>query len=127
MNAQAVPARALAALLADGADGICAESAAVALITRHGHFLHEPAFRRLIVISADGPAAVIRWNAVAWALQHGRLPCSPSERAVLAIAASIAGDQIPVCLGAGLGSLDHRNIALVTDAITAANGRTGRA
>ena len=124
MNAQAMHARALAALLADGAGGFCAESAAVALIARHGHFLHEPAFRRLIVTSAgDGePAAVIRWNAVAWALQHGRLPCSPSERAVLAIAASIADDQIPVWLGASLGSLDHRNIALVTDAITAANG-----
>jgi hypothetical protein len=124
VNAQAMPARALAALLADGAGGICAESAAVALIARHGHFLHEPAFRRLIVASAGGgePVAVIRWNAVAWALQHGRLPCSPSERAVLAIAASIAGDQIPVWLGASLGSLDRRNIALVTDAITAANG-----
>ena len=55
-------------------------------------------------------------------LQHGRLPGTPSEKAVLAIAASIAGDTIPVCLGAHLGSLDSRNIALVTDAITAANG-----
>jgi hypothetical protein len=124
VNAQAMPATALAALLADCADGICAESAAVALIARHGHFLHEPAFRRLIVTSAGGgePVAVIRWNAVAWALQHGRLPATPSERAVLAIAASIADDKIPVWLGASLGSLDRRNIALVTDAITAANG-----
>jgi hypothetical protein len=123
VNAQAMPAAALGALLADCADGICAESAAVALIARHGHFLHEPAFRRLIVTSADSgePVTVIRWNAVAWALQHDRLPCSPSERAVLAIAASIADDKIPVWLGASLGSLDRRNIALVTDAITAAN------
>jgi hypothetical protein len=122
VNARPMPAAALAALLAESADGICAESAAVELITRHGHFLHEPAFRRLIVTSAGGgPVAVIRWNAVAWALQHGRLPASPSERAVLAIAASIADDTIPVRLGAHLGSLDRRNIALVTDAITAAN------
>ncbi len=124
MNAQAMPAAALGALLAGCAGGICAEPAAVALIARHGHFLHEPAFRRLIVISAAGgePAAVIRWNAVAWALQHGRLPCSPSERAVLAIAASIPSDKIPVWLGASLGSPDRRNLALVTGAITAANG-----
>ena len=124
MNTQAMPAAALAALLAGSADGICAESAAVGLIARHGHFLHEPAFRALIVTSADGgkPVAVIRWNAVARALQHGQLPATPSERAVLAIAASIADDKIPVWLGASLGSLDRRNIALVTDAITAANG-----
>ena len=125
MNAAAMPAPHLAVLLADAAEPICAESAAVDLITRHGHFLHEPAFRRLIVTSAGGdrePVAVIRWNAVAWALQHGRLPGTPSQKAVLAIAASIAGDTIPVCLGAHLGSLDSRNIALVTDAITAANG-----
>jgi hypothetical protein len=125
VNAAATPAAVLAVLLADSADGICAESAAVKLIARHGHFLHEPAFRRLIVTSAgDGrePVAVIRWNAVAWALQHGRLTGSPSEKAVLAIAASIADGTIPVCLGAHLGSLDSRNIALVTAAITAANG-----
>ena len=125
MNAAATPAAVLAVLLADSAAGICAESAAVELIARHGHFLHEPAFRRLIVTSADDgrePVAVIRWNAVAWALQHGRLAGSPSEKAVLAIAASIADDTIPVCLGAHLGSLDSRNITLVTAAITAANG-----
>jgi len=125
VNAAAMPAAALAALLASSAGGLCAESAAVELVTRHGHFLHEPAFRRLVVTSAGAgrePAAMIRWNAVSWALRHGRLPGSPSEKAVLAIAASIAGDTIPVCLGAHLGSLDRRNIALVTDAITAANG-----
>jgi len=124
VNARSMPAAALAALLAGSADGICAESAAVALIARHDHFLHEPAFRRLITTSTDGgePAAVIRWNAVARALQHGRLPATPSQRAVLAIAASIADDKIPVWLGASPGSLDRRNIALVTDAITAANG-----
>ena len=50
------------------------------------------------------------------------LACSPSQKAVLAIAASIAEPAIAVPLGAHLGSLDGRNIALVTDAITAANG-----
>jgi hypothetical protein len=124
VNARAMPAAALAELLADSADGICAESAAVKLIARHGHFLHEPAFRRLFVTSAGSgePAAVIRWNAAARALQHALLPATPSERAVLAIAASLADGKIPVWPGASLGSLDRRNIALITDAITAANG-----
>ena len=126
MNAQTMPAPQLAMLLTHTADGICAESAAVALIAAHGHFLHEPAFRRIIAAgSAPGsgePAAMIRWNAAVWALEHGRLACSPSQKAVLAIAASIAEPAIAVPLGAHLGSLDRRNIALVTDAITAANG-----
>jgi len=126
VNAATMPAPQLAMLLARTADGICAESAAVALIAAHGHFLHQPAFRRIIAAgSAAGtgePVALIRWNAVIWALDHGRLPCSPSEKAVLAIAASIAEPGIAVRLGAHLGSLDRRNIALVTSAITAANG-----
>jgi hypothetical protein len=121
-----MPAPQLAMLLAQTAAGICAESAAVQLISAHGHFLHEPAFRRIIAAgSAAGsgePAAVIGWNAAIWALGHGRLTCSPSERAVLQIAASIAEPGIAVRLGASLGSLDRRNIALVTGAITAANG-----
>jgi hypothetical protein len=40
---------------------------------------------------------------------------------VLLIAASLA-EGIPVSLRENLGSLDRRNITLVTDAITAANG-----
>ena len=125
MNAATMPAPQLAMLLAQTADGICAEAAAVALISAHGHFLHEPAFRRIIAagsaISGE-PAAVIRWNAAIWALEHGRLTCSPPERAVLQIAASIAEPGIAVRLGASLGSLDRCNIALVAGAITAANG-----
>jgi hypothetical protein len=126
VNAGTMPATQLAMLLAQTAGGIRAESAAVALISAHGHFLHEPAFRRIIAAgSAAGPgepAAVIRWNAAIWALEHGRLTGSPSEKAVLRIAASIAEPGIAVRLGASLGSLDRRNIALVTAAITAANG-----
>lgn len=38
------------------------------------------------------------------------------------IAASLADPGIAVRLRENLGSLDHRNIALVTDAIKAANG-----
>jgi hypothetical protein len=65
---------------------------------------------------------VIRWRAAVHALDTGRLPCTPSEAAVLRIAASLGDDAIPVHLRAALGSLDQRNIALITAAITAANG-----
>lgn len=126
MNAETMPAGQLACLLYDAAEGICADIAAVMLLDRHGHFLHEPAFRRLIAagssITTGQPLAVIRWNAAVHALEAGQLPCSGSERAVLRIAASLADPGIAVNLRENLGNLDHRNIALVTDAITAANG-----
>jgi len=103
-----------------------ADTAAVDLICRHGHFLHDPGFRRIIAagssITTGQPLAVIRWNAAVHALQTGRLPCSGSEKAILLIAASIAGPGIAISLRENLGNLDHRNIALVTSAITAANG-----
>ena len=126
MNADAIPASQLACLLYDAAEGICADVAAVMLIDRHGHFLHDPAFRRIIAagssITTGQPLAVIRWHAAIWALEHGRLPCSGSERAVLKIAASLADPRIAINLRDNLGNLDARNITLVTDAITAANG-----
>jgi hypothetical protein len=125
VNAGTLPAPQLACLLYDtAAGGTCADVAAVMLIDRHGHFLHDPAFRRIIAAGSavtGQPAAVIRWSAAIWALEHGQLPCSPPQRAVLRIAASIADQDIPVRLGASLGTLDARNIALVTDAITAAS------
>jgi len=127
MNAEAIPAGQLACLLQDTAAGICADTAAIELIAGHGHFLHQPGFRQLIAagsgISAGEPVAVIRWKAAIHALDTGRLPCSSSEQAVLRIAASLGDPGVPVCLRAVLGTLDRRNIALVTDAITAANGR----
>ncbi len=126
MSAPAVPAAQLAVLLQDTAEGICADAAAVELIVAHGCFLHEPAFRRIIAagsaVGSGEPVAVIRWKAAVHALDAGLLPCSRSEAAMLRIAASI-GDDIPVHLRAVLGGLDTRNIALVTDAITTANGR----
>jgi hypothetical protein len=126
VNTSTTPARQLACLLRDAADGICADAAAVELICRHGHFLHQPAFRRIIAagssITTGQPLAVIRWDAAIWALETGQLPCSSSEQAMLRIAASLAGPDIPVRLRGNLGNLDARNIALVTDAITAANG-----
>jgi hypothetical protein len=126
VNTEQMPASQLACLLYDAAEGICADIAAVMLIDRHGHFLHQPAFRRIIAagscITTGQPLAVIRWNAAIHALEAGQLPCTGSEQAILRIAASLAGPGIVVNLRDNLGSLDHRNIALVTDAITAASG-----
>ena len=126
MNAGTLPAGQLACLLYDAAEGMCADVAAVMLIDRHGHFLHEPAFRRIIAagssITTGQPLAVIRWKAAIHALDSGQLPCSTSEQAILRIAASLADPGIAVNLRENLGSLDQRNIALVTDAIKAANG-----
>ena len=126
MNADAIPASQLACLLYDAADGMCADVAAVMLIDRHGHFLHDPAFRRIIAagssITTGQPLAVIRWTAAIHALQAGELPCCSSEKAILRLAASLADSHITVNLRDNLGNLDARNITLVTDAITAANG-----
>ena len=125
MNADAIPASQLACLLYDAADGMCADVAAVMLTGRHGHFLHDPAFRRIIAagssITTGQPLAVIRWTAAICALEAGQLPCSSSEQAILRLAASLADPGIAVNLRDNLGNLDARNIALVTDAITAAN------
>lgn len=126
MNAETISSGRLACLLAGTAAGMLPDTAAAGLIIRHGHFLDDPGFRRIIAAGAsvtDGqPFAVIRWNAALFALENGHLPCSGSERAVLLIAASLAGPGIAISLRENLGSLDRRNIILVTDAITAANG-----
>ncbi len=125
MNAETLAPGRLAALLEDTAAGMLADTAAAGLIIAHGHFLHDPAFRRIIAAGssvADGqPFAVICWNAAVTALELGCLHATGSERAVLLIAASIA-EGTPVSLRDCLGSLDRRNIALIADAITAANG-----
>jgi hypothetical protein len=126
VNAETLDAGQLAALLRGTAAGMPADAAAAGLLIAHGHFLHDPAFRKIIAAGssvADGqPFAVIRWNAALTALERGCMPCSTSERAVLLIAASLAEPGITVSLRECLGSLDRRNIALVTAAITAANG-----
>ena len=125
MNTATIPADRLACLLRNAAAGMCADIAAVDLICAHGHFLHDPGFRRIIAagssITSGQPLAVIRWNAAVHALESGHLPCSGSERAILLIAASLA-EGIPVSLRDNLGNLDRRNITLVTGAITAASG-----
>jgi hypothetical protein len=79
VNTATIPADRLACLLRDAA-GMCADTAAAGLICRHGHFLHDPGFRRIIAagssITTGQPLAVIRWNAAVHALGSGHLPCS---------------------------------------------------
>jgi hypothetical protein len=126
VNAETLASGQPAALIEATAAGMLPDIAAARLIIAHGRFLHDPAFRQIIAAGAPTaggqPYAVIRWNAAVTALANGYLPCSTSERAVLMIAASLGEPGIPVSLRECPGSLDRRNIALVTDAITAANG-----
>jgi hypothetical protein len=121
-----IPVRELTCPLLDAADGIPADTAAAGLIISHGHFLHRGAFRRTITagtsISTGQPLAAISWDAALRVLQTGQLPCASSEQAILRIAASLGDPAIPVHLRTVLGNLDTRNITLVTDAITTANG-----
>jgi hypothetical protein len=125
VNTAATPARQLICLLQDTAAGQTADLAAVELLARHNHFLHLPQFRRVIAAATSvftgQPVVTIRWQAAITALEAGHLPATGSERAVLRIAASIGDHDIPVHLREILGGLDHRNIALITAAITQAN------
>ncbi len=59
MSAPAMPAAQLALLLEDTAAGICADTAAAGLIARHGHFLRQEAFRRIIAAGSSIVRAVL--------------------------------------------------------------------
>jgi hypothetical protein len=111
--------------LHEHADGLFADTAAVDLIVGHDVWLRHPHFQRFIhsgCWQASGtPFAYIRWRAAVTALDRGHLPCSPAEAGILRIAASL-GANIPIRLRHTLGGLDRRHVALVTDAITTANG-----
>lgn len=121
-----MPAAQLAMLLEDTAAAVSADDAAVTLLIRHGHFLHDPGFRRIITagssIYSGEPVAVIRWRAAIHALDTGYLPCPAAAQAVLRIAASLGDEAVGVHLRSVLGGLDRRSTALVTAAITTASG-----
>jgi len=57
-----------------------------------------------------------------WGMYCSHMFRTGSEAAILRIAASLGDPALPVHLARVLGSLDHRNIQLVTAAITRANG-----
>ncbi|GLY82020.1 hypothetical protein [Actinoallomurus iriomotensis] len=117
----------LAALLRIGAQGCLSDQAAVGLLTDHDLWLHRSDFARTCVTVETDPfvpgeeiAAFIDWGTAIRLLVTGALPCSPSEAAMLRIAAGLAG--VPVNLRAMLGGLDSRNIQLVAEAVMHANG-----
>ena len=126
MNATTIPVPELIGQLLHAADGILADTAAVKLIISHENFLHRDAFRRIISIGASistgQPLATIGWDAALRALDAGQMPCASSEQAISRIAASLGDPAIGVRLRTVPGNLDRRNITLVTDAVTAANG-----
>jgi len=121
----AIPAQELATQLLDTARGVPADTAAAALIISHGCFLPRAAFRAAITttasISTGQRLAVINWGQALHALDTGQLPCASSEQSILRIAASLGDPAIRIGLRTVLGTLDHRNITLVTSAITTAN------
>jgi hypothetical protein len=107
------------------AAGLTSNAAAAELIAAHHTWLTRTDFVTTCIHSGtrhDGhPYAYIDWDRAVAALDTRSLCCSPSEDAIMRIAASLGDHHIPVHLARVLGSLDHTNIALVTTAITRAN------
>ena len=117
---------ALAGTLICHAAGLTSNAAAAELIAAHHTWLTRTDFTATCIHTGTGddrhPYAYIDWEHAITALDSHKLPCSPSEACILRIAASLGDHHIPVHLARVVGSLDHTNIALVTTAITRANG-----
>ena len=81
--AASAPPAALAALLADGADGARAGMAAIQLLTSHRYWLTRTDFTTPFIRACRSPLsgqalAHVRWRAAARALTAGQLPCTGS-------------------------------------------------
>ena len=117
---------ALADTLIRHATGLTSDSAAAELIAAHHTWLTRTDFVTRYIHAGTRPDrhpyAYIDWEHAITALDSQRLSCTPSEAAILRIAASLGDHHIPVHLARVLGSLDHANITRVTTAITRANG-----
>jgi hypothetical protein len=116
----------LATALQDHAAGSLTDMAAANLIIGHEVWLRRRDFQEEFLRArychpTCPPSVAIRWRAAIAALNQGLLPCSGTEADLLRVAASLATD-LPLQLHRALGSFDHRNITLITDAITIANG-----
>jgi len=120
------PRPGLAGALLLPAAGLTSDTAAAELICAHHTWLTRAEFVTGYIDAGtrhDGhPYAYIDWERAVTDLDTRNLCCSPSEAGILRIAASLGDHHIPVHLARVLGSLDHANIALVTTAITRANG-----
>ena len=118
--------RDLASTLIAHAAGLTSDSAAAGLIAAHHTWLARTDFTASHLHAGtrhDGHRyAWIDWQSAITALDTRQLSCTGTEAAILRIAASLADPGIAINLRDNLGSLDARNIVLVTDAIKAANG-----
>lgn len=118
--------RTLADALISHAAGLTSDTAAAELICAHHTWLTRTDFTTRCIHASTRPGrhpyAYIDWEDAITALDTRNLSCSPSEAAILRIAASLGDHHIPVHLARVLGSLDRTNITLVTTAITHANG-----
>jgi hypothetical protein len=116
----------LASTLLSHAAGFTSHTAAAELICAHHTWLTRDDFVATCICTSTShdqhPWAYIDWEQAITALDSHQLPCSPSEAAILRIAASLGDHHIPVHLARVLGSLDRTNISKVTTAITRANG-----
>lgn len=117
---------ACAAALRAGARGLLTGEAACDLLI-NSPWSHRADFTRFIdtVISVtDGVTnlAHIDWAGAITALRAGELPCSPGERRILHLAASLA-EGCPVDLREALTGLDEANLDLVVHAVQHASGR----
>ena len=116
----------LAELLRAGAAGLTTDTAAVGLLTDHHHWLTRSEFTTVFITAATSPVsgqplAHVRWQAAIATLTAGHLPCTPSEAALLRLAASLAAD-VPVALGDAVVGLDHASLTAVAEAIMRAGG-----
>jgi hypothetical protein len=120
------PCRDLAGTLISHAAGLTSDAAAAELIAAHHTWLARTDFITSHLHAGtrhDGHRyAWIDWQSAVTAHDTRQLSCAGTEAAILRIAASLGDSAIPVHLARVLGSLDHRNIQLVTAAITRANG-----
>jgi hypothetical protein len=118
--------RDLAETLIAHAAGLTSDTAAAELIAAHHTWLARTNFVTSHLHAStrhDGHRyAWIDWQSAITALNARQLSCTGTEAAILRIAASLGYPAIPVHLARVLGSLDHRNIHLVTAAINRANG-----
>jgi hypothetical protein len=117
---------ALADTLIRHAAGLTTDSAAAELISAHHTWLTRTDFVTRYIHAGTRPDrhpyAYIDWEPAITALDNQQLSCTPSEAAILRIAASLGDHHVPVHLARVLGSLDHANITRITTAITRANG-----
>lgn len=107
--------------------GVYDLEAAAELLIRHDTWLHRPEFLERCVWTDNSGFVGIEWEAVVQGA--GEWAASPSELAMLAIAASLAGHPrhgttgpVPLPLGWAIGTLDRHNVALVLAAVSHAAG-----